>query len=379
MKKDKGKNSKLKDIIPFMLFAGLIYQSHIAFAATLTVSLDNPPQSGVIELQLFDSANTFISQQNPFKTMRYNLVEPQPFRIENVPGGEYALRIYHDANNNNLVDKNFIGIPVEPIGFSNRYRPKAPPSFKRAMFKVTKDETRHFNVQLYKPLGEQGQIGVGIGLISRSSPYREYNGGVNQLIPAITFIGDRLQVFGPRIQWSLASSKKLRLALAGQYRIGVYEEKDSPFLNDMGDRQNTFIAGLAVQAELPAGVDLEIAHQYDVLDRIGGAVSSLGISKAWELGSFRITPRLGYNYLSAEFSNYDFGVPADKATTSRPAYQLGSTTSIEAGIGLTAEITRQWVFILNMNIEKLSDEVKNSPLVSEDSVVKGFAAINYAF
>jgi len=63
----------------------------------------------------------------------------------------------------------------------------------------------------------------------------------------------------------------------------------------------------------------------------------------------------------------------------RPAYELDSTISIEAGIGLFIEITREWLLLVNMNIEKLSDEVADSPIVGHDSVVKGFAAINYAF
>ena len=357
----------------------LLLHSLPSVAAELSIRLDNPPASGFVELQLYDSANAFGARSNPVKTLRYPADSAETYTMEQLSAGEYALLVYHDANSNSQIDRNFIGIPVEPIGFSNRYVPKGPPSFSRAAFVIKQDETRAVDVRLYLPLGKRGQIGVGLGMIARSSPYRDYNGSVSQLIPAITYIGERLQVFGPRFQYGLASSGKLRLALAGQFRIGVYDEEDSPVLAGMGDRENTLLAGLVLQAELPAGVDLELGYRHDILDRIGGGEASLNISRKLQSGIFRVTPQLGLNYLSAELSNYDFGVPASAATATRPVYQLDSTFSIEAGIGLLVEIKRGWLLLVNISVEKLSDEVADSPIVDQDSVFKGFAAINYTF
>lgn len=50
--------------------------------------------------------------------------------FRNVPAGEYAVSVYHDANENGKLDKNFIGIPKEGVGFSNNAMGKfGPPSF----------------------------------------------------------------------------------------------------------------------------------------------------------------------------------------------------------------------------------------------------------
>jgi len=362
-----------------LLFSYLLLLSLPSVAGVLSVRLDNPPQSGFIEFQLYDSANAFVARTNPVKALRFPVNSDEVYSIQNLSAGEYALLVYHDANDNRRIDRNFIGIPLEPIGFSNRYLPRGPPAFSRAAFVINQDETQHIDVKLYLPLGKRGQIGVGLGMIARTSPYRDYNGSVSQFIPAITYIGERLQVFGPRFQYGIAGSGKLRLALAGQYRIGVYEEHDSPALAGMGDRENTLLAGLVIQAELPAGVDLELGYKHDLLDRIGGGEASLNLSRRLQSGIFRITPQLGLNYLSSDLSNYDFGVPANKATATRATYQLDSTTSIEAGIGLLIEIKRGWLLLVNVSVEKLSDEVADSPIVDQDSVTKGFAAINYTF
>lgn len=52
--------------------------------------------------------------------------------------GTYAIAIYHDLNSNLQLDKNFLGIPSEPIGISNNPRfTLGPPKFKDSAFEVT--------------------------------------------------------------------------------------------------------------------------------------------------------------------------------------------------------------------------------------------------
>ncbi|MCW8851923.1 MAG: MipA/OmpV family protein [Gammaproteobacteria bacterium] len=363
-----------------IFFSGLIflYSSKI-IAADITVRIDNPPESGSVALVLFDSANTFGDLRDPFRVDIHQLDGRDEYLIDDVEPGEYALMVYFDENGNKRMDKNFIGIPKEPLGFSNRYRPKGPPAYERAAFTIGQAESRSFDVELYRPLGKFGRIGLGAGIIFRSSPYRDYNGAVSQVIPAITYNGDRLQIFGPKVVFGLAGSGKLRLAATGRYRIGVYDEDDSDFLQGMGDREDTFMAGLAIQAELPGGIDLSASYEHDVLDRIGGGEARLEFGKSLQAGVFRFFPAIAFNWTSSELSNHDFGVPDSQATAERPAYYLDDVYSVEAGLGFFIEITRDWLVIMNVAAESLSNDVTASPIVSEDYVIKGFAAVNYVF
>ncbi len=356
----------------------LLLHSSPTRAAALSISLDNPPDSGFIELELYTSANAFTAEL-PVHKLRYPSTEQASYRFEDLAAGEYALRVYHDANSNQRLDKNFIGIPIEAIGFSNRYAPKGPPSYSQAAFIIGQDQQLHFDVELYQPLGELGQLGIGLGLIARSSPYRDYDGGVSQAIPAITYIGERLQVYGPLIQLGLLGSGQLRLALSGEYRIGVYEEADSEFLAGMGDRENTLLAGLAVEAELPGNYDVELAYKHDVLDRIGGGLGSLRVSTSLQSGVVQYTPQLSLNYLSKEMTRYDFGVSEEQATLARPAYQPTSSISIEAGLRVFIELSRDWLLQASINIERFEDQVTDSPIVDQDEVIKGFVTVGYVF
>jgi len=55
-----------------------------------------------------------------------------------VPAGTYAISAYHDRNDNKELDRNLVGMPVEPFGFSNNARGTfGPPSFEKMSFAVS--------------------------------------------------------------------------------------------------------------------------------------------------------------------------------------------------------------------------------------------------
>jgi outer membrane protein len=265
------------------------------------------------------------------------------------------------------------------MGFANRYQPKGPPSFQRAAFTLKKGESRAIDVKLALPLGKRGRLGMGLGIIAQTSPYRGYNGGIYRAIPAILYTGERVQIYGPRIQIGLAGTGGLRLAATGNYRMGAYKESKSDFLAGMGDRKDTFMAGLTLDVELPLGVGLSTGYAHDVLDRIGGGEGNIKIDKAFQMGVFRFSPHIGLNWIGSELANHDFGVPSSKATPDRPEYTLDSIITVEGGAGLFIEITRDWLIILNTQVELLDKDVTDSPIVSEDYIIKGLAVINYVF
>src|SRR5262249_40780283 len=68
-------------------------------------------------------------------------------RIDKLMPGEYAAFVAHDRNRNGKLDANLIGIPKEPFGMSNDFKPKLfpvpeMPSWKKAAFQVQPGENR---------------------------------------------------------------------------------------------------------------------------------------------------------------------------------------------------------------------------------------------
>ena len=58
--------------------------------------------------------------------------------LADLPYGEnYTIAIFHDVNDNGKMDKNFVGVPKEPYGFSNNARSKwGPPKYEIAKFEL---------------------------------------------------------------------------------------------------------------------------------------------------------------------------------------------------------------------------------------------------
>ncbi len=55
--------------------------------------------------------------------------------FDDVPPGTYAITAIHDLNDNGKLDKNFLGVPTEPYGFSNDARgTMSAPKFSAASF-----------------------------------------------------------------------------------------------------------------------------------------------------------------------------------------------------------------------------------------------------
>ncbi len=363
----------------FSLGLFLCHGDTAADAAEIVVRLDNPPPEGTLVFLLFDSANAFGDLRDPLKTLWFPSDGRETYRFEGVPAGEYALVVYHDENENGRLDKNFIGIPKEPIGFSNRYKPKGPPTFDRSRFALNADEIRSFDVELFRPLGKRGRVGIGPGVILRSSPYRGSDDIVTQPIPAITYNGERLQLLGANLSFGLLGDGDVRLAATASYRVGVYEEDDSRALRGLGDRDDTIMAGLALIWELPGGFRLRAGYEHDVLDEIGGGSARINARKSFQCGIARLTPEIGVNWLSSELSDNDFGVPQSKATAYRPAYKLDDTWSAEFGLGTFVELSRDWRIVFNTSVEFLEEQVTDSPIVSDDYVINAFAALTYVF
>ena len=350
-----------------------------SLAADLEVRLANAPDDGTLVFQVYDAADTFSDLRDPVIEMALPARGDGTYRLTNIAGGEIAVLVYHDENANGILDKNFIGIPREIIAISNNYEPKGPPSFVRASFEHGPGETTTIELELYRVLGERGRVGLGIGVITRSSPYVGSTGDVTQAIPAVTYVGERLQWFGPALRYGIAGSGRLRLAAAAEYRIGAYEEADSVFLSGLGDREDTLLAGLGLQYEIAEGFELELLYQHDVLDRIGGGLANVRLSRGIPWGAATFVPQIAFNWFSSDMSNHDFGVPAAAATAARPAYAPGSTSSFEAGLGVFVELTEEWRIILNIAAERLDRDITRSPIVDDDTLIKGLAIVTYVF
>ena len=132
----------------------------VSDAADLELRLENGPAAGVLVFQVYDAADTFGDLRDPVQEFSLPAASDGTYRLSNITDGEIAVLVYHDENSNGRIDKNFIGIPREPLAISNNYQPKGPPSFARASFRMPPDEPLQIGMDMYRALGERGRFGV---------------------------------------------------------------------------------------------------------------------------------------------------------------------------------------------------------------------------
>lgn len=115
-------------IVLFYLLAG--FESFSQHKLTVTVS-NIQESKGELYIGLFNSAENFPDKD---KTYKYVIVQAMEGTVSvsfDVPNGNYAVSVFHDANENGILDTNFLGAPTEYYGFSNNARSLfSAPTFK---------------------------------------------------------------------------------------------------------------------------------------------------------------------------------------------------------------------------------------------------------
>ncbi|HKO77599.1 MAG TPA: DUF2141 domain-containing protein [Flavobacterium sp.] len=127
----------LKHFIPIVL---LISNFGFAQNSDLTVSVSGiKNNTGSLTAELYNAKDKFlkISYKAISTPIKSNMAS---VTFNGIPKGEYTVLVYHDENNNKKLDKNFIGMPKEPVACSNNAKGfMGPPKYEDAKFTVTAD------------------------------------------------------------------------------------------------------------------------------------------------------------------------------------------------------------------------------------------------
>ena len=95
--------------------------------------------SSIVKLNFYNAPEKFLKDGQMAIRM---VVRPDGKNTLSIPvalaPGEWAVAISQDLNNNDKLDKNFLGIPTEPFAFSNNVKPRlSAPKFEECKFTVT--------------------------------------------------------------------------------------------------------------------------------------------------------------------------------------------------------------------------------------------------
>ncbi|TXE17077.1 DUF2141 domain-containing protein [Psychroserpens burtonensis] len=91
---------------------------------------------GKVYVEIYDSQEAFLNKG--LKSTVVKITEKScDVTFKNIPKGIYAISMFHDKNDNNKMDTNFLGIPIEDYGCSNNAKGfMGPPKWEDAKFEV---------------------------------------------------------------------------------------------------------------------------------------------------------------------------------------------------------------------------------------------------
>lgn len=123
----------------FALILGMAFPLLAEEGVTLTVTVTNiPGAKGDLLIGLYDSPDSFTDAplpQSPKVTL--TSMNDVTATIEKIKPGHYAIAVIQDLNQNGVLDRNFVGMPKEPIAFSVIEKiPKGKPKFEACSFEV---------------------------------------------------------------------------------------------------------------------------------------------------------------------------------------------------------------------------------------------------
>ena len=105
-------------------------------AATLTVHVENVRRGGLVRLGLYDEKSYPDDNAKPVAFADVPAVEGETvITLCAVPPGIYAIETYQDVNANGKMDLTWLGLPLEPYGFSrDAYPILSKPAFSKVKF-----------------------------------------------------------------------------------------------------------------------------------------------------------------------------------------------------------------------------------------------------
>jgi uncharacterized protein (DUF2141 family) len=120
----------------FIVFITLFQNSQNKTEGNLKINITNiKEKTGYIRVGLYNNPKDFPKNGKAYKNVSAKVVgNTATVSFNNIPGGNYAIALFHDENNDTECNLNYFGIPKEGIGFSNNIKPRtSAPDFQETM------------------------------------------------------------------------------------------------------------------------------------------------------------------------------------------------------------------------------------------------------
>jgi outer membrane protein len=224
----------------------------------------------------------------------------------------------------------------------------------------------------------QWSVGAGVGVIN--SPYKQYDRDIYP-VPVVTYEGDNFWFRGLGGGYYLWNDQTDKLSIMAYYDPTHFKpgDSDSYQLRQLDKRKSTMMAGVSWVHNTEYGF-LRTALAGDTLDNSNGYIWDLAWLYRYTNGGLTLTPGIGLEYHSENYTDYYYGVSHKESRRS-------GLNSYDADDGWNPylELTASYKFAPDWNVyatgryNRLSDEVKDSPMVDKSWTGLMSVGLTYSF
>jgi len=221
---------------------------------------------------------------------------------------------------------------------------------------------------------------LGASVIYAESPYK---GGQDRYLPVpiINYEGDSFwlrSLQGGYYLWK-DPQNQLSLTLAGWAQQYDPDDNDLGAMKGLDKRRMTLMGGVEYRHLADWGI-VRTNLLGDVLGNSDGIVWDLSYLYRFDFGSFSVTPGIGAIWNSSNQNRYYYGVSGHEAArTGISRYQPDDSWSPYVELSANYRLTDRWNAGIYARYTRLADEIKDSPMVNQDSQLTAWTGISYTF
>lgn len=232
-----------------------------------------------------------------------------------------------------------------------------------------------------------GSVGIGAGVVQ--SPYRGIGRQAVPIPDVNISYGDLYLKAGDIPYTALGFGynffKSEKVILGASINMGGFDvdrsEMDSGYNNL--DKRDTQIE-MALKATVYTGWNGIIAEGYGSMGEEGGHLGSSLLRPLQVTSRLTLIPKVSFTYFESDYAEYYFGVTEKEANRSGNhnigrAYDPGSAYIYGANLTANYAYSETTSFFIFTGIDKLSTDIRNSPIVEKDTLYKGGAGVTYRF
>jgi outer membrane protein len=233
---------------------------------------------------------------------------------------------------------------------------------------------------IYAPLVNASTFSLGASALYSTTPYK---GGEERVMPfpLINYDNDTFYLQGLSAGYYLWKDQQNQLSLTAAYMPWSFKpgDDDYGYMKQLDERRSTAMAGIRYRYNAPWGV-IRTDYLGDILDNSDGFVADLAYLYPMTFDRMTLLPGIGTQWASAQQNDYYYGVSHNESRRSGLSqYQAGDGWSPYLEITALYALTDAWHASLMARYTRLSDEVKDSPMVNTSYTTLFGAGMSYSF